>query len=79
VVLNPKQSKKLKAAEQQAALKENQKTDRSSLKKKAREKSDPEEDIYKQEDIPRTKKLHKIEKKKQFKKEKRTGISQSIF
>ena len=73
VVLNPKQSKKLKAAEQQTALKEKQTTDRSSLKKKALEENDAEQEIYKREDIPRTKKLHKLELKKMFKKEKRTG------
>jgi phage terminase small subunit len=77
LVLNPKQNKKIKA-QQKLTLKEKQTTDRNSMKRKALEGSNDEEDIYKTEDIPRSKKLQKITKKKLVKKEKRNGKLKSL-
>ena len=71
--MNPKQNKKNKLT-----LKEKQTTDRNSMKRKALEGSNDEEDIYKTEDIPRSKKLQKITKKKLVKKEKRNGKLKSL-
>lgn len=47
-----------------------QRSDKLSLKRKALE-SDDEEEIYETEDIPRTKKMQKMEIKKKLKKEKK--------
>ena len=73
MVLNKKQNKKIKLT-----LKEKQTTDRNSMKRNALEGSNDEEDIYKTEDIPRSKKLQKITKKKLVKKEKRNGKLKSL-
>ena len=70
VILNPKVNKKIKA--QMLPDQGDQKIARLSVKRKA-ESSDDEEEIYKTEDIPRTKKMLKIEMKKKLKKEKKNG------
>ena len=74
VILDRKVNKKIMAqAAKDFAAKGRQRMDRSILKKKALEDSDNENAIYKSENIPRTKKLSKLEKKKSAKKEKRNS------
>ncbi|CAF0722774.1 unnamed protein product [Brachionus calyciflorus] len=68
VILNPKVSKKIKA---QMIPEESSFKKPESLKRKARDDSDDEDEIYKTEDIPRTKKMLKMEMKKKLKKEKK--------
>jgi len=74
-VLNPKQQKKLKAEE--AAKKDDftgmtrqkQTANRMDMRKKILEdKKNVEKEVYSSENIPRTKKMQKMEAKKQIKK-----------
>lgn len=50
------------------------KTDFNSKKRKASESEDEKLKIYRIEDIPRTKKMQKIEKKKRLKKARKNGL-----
>lgn len=72
VVLNPKVNKKIKAQ----MLPENSiepKANKQMSKRKSTEMSDSEDAIYQNEDIPRTKKMQKLELKKKLKKQKKNG------
>lgn len=66
-MLNPKVNRKIKA--QMLVATGKQTSDKESLKRKEFESAD----IYKSEDIPRTKKMLKMEQKKKFKKDKKSG------
>lgn len=72
VILNPKVNKKIKAQmlpDEDAV----EKTKNQKLKRKSTEMSDSEDAIYETEDIPRTKKMQKLEMKKKLKKQKKNG------
>lgn len=80
VVLNPKQQRKMKAeADAKAAggdftgmVKQRQTANRMDMRKKILEdKKNVEKDVYSTENIPRTKKVQKMEAKKQIKKMKK--------
>jgi nuclear GTP-binding protein len=74
VVLNPKLSKKLK--EKNHLLLEQlgkQTNDKTAMKRKAID-IDDENEIYEAENIPRTKKMQKLDKKREIKKAKRNGM-----
>lgn len=82
VVLNPKKAKKnkddeakrLEAEDYTGMSRRKQTTDRMSIRKKILDdKNNVEKEVYSTENIPRTKKLQKMEMKKQLRKMKKNG------
>jgi nuclear GTP-binding protein len=71
--LNKKVSNKMRRGEVAEQSADKQTTNKASLKRKAAQDSEDSDDIYESENIPRTKKMQKMELKRKTKKAKRSG------
>jgi nuclear GTP-binding protein len=74
--LNKKVSNKIRRGEVVEQSEDKQTNNRASLKRKATHDSEDSDDIYQAENIPRTKKMQKMEMKRKVKKAKRSGNSE---